>query len=140
MPLPVPEQPAAPCGLPRYANADIQPGGVTIAAGDLVLLDFAGRQPGMTPRSLRPEVFEVERAAYCRPSAWRCRSTASVREVSCGAVAEYVVNAYRQCPHWLWQLRARTCWVQSVAAGLSLRWLLPRLACIAWLAAAAEKQ
>jgi pentalenolactone synthase len=47
--------------LPRYANADIQLGGVTIAAGDLVLLDLqdANLDPAVFAR---PEVFEVERA------------------------------------------------------------------------------
>lgn len=46
--------------LPRYANADIEIGGVTIREGDLVLLDFT--LTNFDPREFdRPEEFDVER-------------------------------------------------------------------------------
>jgi cytochrome P450 len=61
MPLPVPEHPAAPGGLPRYANADIELGGVTIATGDLVLLDLQDANLDSAIFA-KPEVFQVERA------------------------------------------------------------------------------
>jgi pentalenolactone synthase len=62
MPTPLPaEHGASPGGLPRYANADIELGGATIAAGDLVLLDLqdANLDPSMFAT---PEQFQVERA------------------------------------------------------------------------------
>jgi pentalenolactone synthase len=63
LPLPVPaaERSAAPSGLPRYANADIELDGTTIAAGDLVLLDLqdANLDPAIFEN---PAAFEVLRA------------------------------------------------------------------------------
>src|SRR5579859_6139156 len=60
MPLSVSEHPTGPGGLPRYANADIELGGATIAAGELVLLDLqdANLDSATFPS---PEVFDVER-------------------------------------------------------------------------------
>lgn len=63
MPLPVPaqEQATVPGGLPRYANADIELDGTTIAAGDLVLLDL--QDANLDPTVFeKPASFEVQRA------------------------------------------------------------------------------
>lgn len=70
-PLPVPasETPGTPetpetgraGGLPRYANADIELGGVTIRAGDLVLLDLQDANLD-SQRFPMPEAFDVARA------------------------------------------------------------------------------
>jgi pentalenolactone synthase len=60
MQLPAPEHVASPGGLPRYANADIELGGATIAAGDLVLLDLQDANLD-SAMFARPDVFDVER-------------------------------------------------------------------------------
>jgi pentalenolactone synthase len=60
MPLPAPEHAASPGGLPRYANADIELGGTTIAAGDLVLLDLQDANLDSAVFA-RPDAFEAER-------------------------------------------------------------------------------
>jgi pentalenolactone synthase len=60
LPVPVPGTGRA-SGLPRYANADIVVGDVTIRAGDLVLLDLQGAN--LDPRHFpAPETFDVARA------------------------------------------------------------------------------
>jgi pentalenolactone synthase len=61
MPLPAPEHTASPGGLPRYANAEIELAGATIAAGDLVLLDLqdANLDPAMFAT---PAQFQVDRS------------------------------------------------------------------------------
>src|SRR5216683_4987782 len=61
MPLVLPEHAASPGGLPRYANADIELGDVTIAAGDLVLLDLQDANLDSAVFA-RPDAFEAERA------------------------------------------------------------------------------
>jgi pentalenolactone synthase len=61
LPTPVPAGPTAPAGgLPRYASADIEIGGVTIRAGDLVLLGLqeANLDARVFPRA---EALDVER-------------------------------------------------------------------------------
>jgi cytochrome P450 len=62
MPTPLPAgQGASPGGLPRYANADIELGGATIAAEDLVLLDL--QDANLDPATFaEPAQFQVERA------------------------------------------------------------------------------
>jgi pentalenolactone synthase len=59
---PLAADPTAPVGgLPRYANAAIELGGVTIRPGDLVLVDLQGAN--LDERIFpAPETFEVERA------------------------------------------------------------------------------
>jgi cytochrome P450 len=60
LPVPVPETDRA-NGLPRYANADIEIDGVTIRAGELVLLDLQGAN--LDPRYFQvPEAFDLARA------------------------------------------------------------------------------
>jgi pentalenolactone synthase len=60
MPLPAPEHVASPGGLPRYANAGIEVGGATIAAGDLVLLNLEHANLDSAVFA-RPDAFEAER-------------------------------------------------------------------------------
>ena len=60
LPSPVPTPGTAPGGLPRYANAEIAIGGVTIRAGDLVLL--ALQEANLDDRVFpTPEAFDVTR-------------------------------------------------------------------------------
>jgi pentalenolactone synthase len=61
MPMPLPAHAASPGGLPRYANADIELGDVTIAPGDLVLLDLQDANLDSAVFA-RPDAFEAERA------------------------------------------------------------------------------
>jgi cytochrome P450 len=68
LPVPAPETPETPetpdteraGGLPRYANADIELAGVTIRAGDLVLLDLQDANLD-AQRFPMPEAFDVAR-------------------------------------------------------------------------------
>ena len=66
LPVPAPETPETPetgraGGLPRYANADIELGGVTIRAGELILLDLQDANLDCQ-RFPMPEAFDVARA------------------------------------------------------------------------------
>jgi pentalenolactone synthase len=65
LPVPAPEIPETPetgraGGLPRYANTDIEIAGVTIRAGDLVLLDLQDANLD-AQRFPMPEAFDVAR-------------------------------------------------------------------------------